>query len=102
MAIVLRVKVASQVDDRAQSNAVPQRAAMSDPNPLQNCSGTDQGISFCRGKSSEVSKDPLLISQPKSGRSTCAEVGINSRVQHDTPSGQGWAIWPRSSRSTLA
>ena len=89
MAIVLRVEVASQVDERAQSNAAPQRAAMAGPDPLQGCSGTDKGVSLCRGKSSEVTQDPLLISQLKSGRPTYAKVGINSRIQHDSASGQG-------------
>ena len=102
MAIVFRVEVASQVDDRPQSNTAPQRAAMPGPNPFQDGSGPDKGVSPCGGKASEVTKDPLVILQLKSGSPTSGEVGINSRVQHDTTSGQGWAIWPRSSRSTLA
>ena len=102
MAIVLRVEVASQVDDRPQSNTAPQRAAMAGSNPFQNGSRPDQSVSLCGGKASEVTKDPLVILQLKSGSSTSGEVGINCCLQHDTPSGQGWAIWPRSTRSTLA
>ncbi len=102
MAIVLRVEVASEVDDRPQSNTAPQRAAMPDPNPLQDGSGPNKGVSLCAGKASEVTKDPLVILQLISGSPTLREVGINGRVQHDTPSGQGWAIWPRRSTSTLA
>jgi hypothetical protein len=100
--IVLRVEVASQVDDRPQPNAAPQKAAMPGPNPFQDGSGPDKGISPRTGEASEVTKDPLLISQLKSCGPTIGEVRINRRVQHHTPSGQGWAIWPRSSRSTLA
>ena len=92
MAIVLRVEVAGQVNDRPQSSTTPQRTAMPSPNPFQDSLGPGKGFSLCGGKASEVTKDPLLILQLISGSPTTGEVGIDSRIQHDTPSGQGWAI----------
>jgi hypothetical protein len=102
MAIVLRVEVSSQVDDRPQSNAAPQGRAVPRSNPLQDGSGTDEGVSRCASEVSEVTENALVILQLISSGSAIGKVGIDSCIQHDIPSGQGWAIWPRSSRSTLA
>ena len=102
MAIVLRVEVASQVDERAQPNTVPQRAAMASPNPLQNRLAADESVLPCAGKANEVAMDPFLILQLESSHPTSGEIGIDRCVQHDTVSGQGCAVWCSSSRSTLA
>ena len=91
MAAVLRMEVASQVNDCPEPSAASQGTALSGPNPLKDGWGTDQGFSLGRREASEVAKDPLLIVQPKSGSPTGGEVGIDSDAQHDTTSGQGWA-----------
>ena len=102
MALVLRLEVASEVDDRAQPDAAPQRAPVPAPNPIEDGPGPDQGIPLCGGEACEVAQDPFVIVQLEAGRPATGEVGIDRRAQHRTTSGQGWATCPSSSRSTFA
>ena len=44
----------------------------------------------------------LGVSEPKTEDPAHGEVGINGRAQHDGTSGQGWATFASSRRSTLA
>jgi hypothetical protein len=69
---------------------------------LEDSPGANKGFSLRGGESSEVAKDPLVIVQLESGSPTMGEVGIDSRAQHRTASGQGWATCPSSFKSTFA
>jgi hypothetical protein len=102
MAGVLRLKVASEVYDRPQSDVLPQRAHVSGPNPFEDSLGTNKGFSLCGGEASKIAEDPFVIVQLESGSPTTGEVRIDSRAQHRATSGQGWATCAKSSTSTFA
>ena len=102
MARVLRLEVPSEVDDRSQSDASPQRAPVPGPNPIEDCPGPDHGVSLCGREASEVAQNPLVVVQLEAGRPATGEVGIDSHAQHGTTSGQGWATCSKSARSTFA
>jgi hypothetical protein len=102
MALVFRLEVASELDDRSQLDASPQRARISGPNPIEDGAGPHDGVSLCGGETCEVAKHPFMISQLEAGSPTTGEVDIDCCAQHRTTSGQGWATCPSSSRSTLA
>ena len=86
---VLGVEIACEVDDRTQSNELPQGAAVLCCSPGQYGPGTHERISLGLGEPSEVTQDALLVAQLESGRPPRTEVTVNGCAQHDTVSGQG-------------
>ena len=83
------MEVACEANERAQPDAVSQRAPVCSSNPFEDRPGADVSVFLGGGERSEVTENRLGVSEPKTEVSTHGEVGINGRSQHDVTSGQG-------------
>ena len=61
MARILGLEVPREMDDRAESNAAPQRTAVLGLDPREDGPRPDQGVARGGGEACEVAQDPFMV-----------------------------------------